>query len=317
MKWYEKIFLIFFAILISPLILFILICWGISMPFIAISNRKAYKKSAYFKDYRIPFNKNIFGSNNYIFYNYATSEKLPIKYIRQESNSFEYFIFENQIFIFPNFSEIVFNNDKQDYEVIYRKNNKESCRCTLNEYLDKQIILFEQNTELPIKILISRNYFDKEYIDIDNLPKSIYVVRNYNGAFKEEDKELLSLVPYNTKTLYEMMLKNEKLGGKFELKNNDLIVWTFERVTYQISIDKVDGYFGVFKNNKLQLEITHWHPEPHEIYDDVCKVGEKGNLLIIKTLLGSATVIYMGRPEKCTFNIKKMHIGKVYCFESK
>ncbi len=316
MKWYEKIIILFLIILFSPLIIFLLICLCISLPFISISDHKAYKKSIYFKTFRIPYDKDIVNSNKYIFYNYAIHEKLPINYIIQTTNSFEYFIFENQVFIFPDFNEIKYNDIKQEYEVIYRKNNKELYICSLDEFLDKQMKLFEQNIELPLKILLSRNYFDEEYFDIDNLPDSIHIIKNYYNAFKEENKELLSIFPKSTKKLYEMMLKNDKLGGKFELKEDSVIVWTFEKVIYEIAIDEFDGYFCVFKNNKLHSSITHWHPNNYEIYDDVCNIGEKGNLLIIKSFFNSEQVLYMGKPGKCTFNKNKKHLGKIYYFES-
>lgn len=44
MKWYEKVIVTIFIIIISPLIVFLFICMGIAIPFIAISNRFAYKK---------------------------------------------------------------------------------------------------------------------------------------------------------------------------------------------------------------------------------------------------------------------------------
>lgn len=64
------------------------------------------------------------------------------------------------------------------------------------------------------------------------------------------------------------------------------------------------------------MEITHWHPDEFEIYDDICKIGEKGNVLIIKTFLGSAYILYMGPKEKCNFKINKKSLYKIYYFES-
>lgn len=119
MKWYHKILLVFLILFMSPMILFILICLCISMPFIAISNRKTYKKSPYYRDFKIPFNNEVFHSYNYNFYNYAVSEKLPIKYVKQKSNSLEYFIFEEQVFIFTNFKDIKYNTRKKHLGKIY------------------------------------------------------------------------------------------------------------------------------------------------------------------------------------------------------
>ena len=113
------------------------------------------------------------------------------------------------------------------------------------------------------------------------------------------------------------MLLNKKLGGQYKLVDNEIIVWTFDDVVYEISMDGREGYFNVLKNNKFKLNITHWHPDEYEIYDDICKIGEKGNVLVIKTLLGGAQISYMGPKEKCTIKRKKIGLFKIHYFESK
>lgn len=316
MKWLKNILLVLIIIILSPLILFIFLCYLIAMPFLSIANRIAYKKSAYFRDIKVPYNKNIIESNKYDFYNYAIEDNLPIKYIKQKTKSLEYFIYENQIFLFPDFNCLKFNEDKNCWEVIKRHYDEETIY-SLDEYLNKEKCLFETEINLPVKLLVSRYYFEEGYIDIAKLPEALYVIRNYHSAFKKEKQELLSMIPQNTEELYEMMLKNDKLGGSFKLESNDLIVWTFDQVIYEISLKDGDGYFGVNKNNKLKSNITHWHPDNFDIYEDVCNIGEKGNVLIIKSFLGSSFTIYMGPKEKCTFNKDKKHLGKIYYFESK
>lgn len=315
MKWYEKLIYAFFIILMSPLLLLTLICYLILLPFIAINKRIVYKKSAYYRDFKCPFNNHIYGSNGYTFYNYIMEEGLPIQYIKQKNASLDYFIYENQAFIFPDFSEIKYNEEKQYWEVIYRHLKKESC-CTLEEYLDKKMSLFEESINLPLRLLVSRNYFKEGYIDLAKLPKCLHIVRNYTSFFKDEDKDSLSMIPQTTKDLYEMMLKNKKLGGKFKLVNEEFIVWTFDKVIYEIAMSEEDGYFSVTKNSKFKLEITHWHPDNYEVYEEVCNIGEKGNILVIKSFLGGAKVLYMGPKEKCRINKKKIHLGKIYYFES-
>lgn len=324
MKWYKIVLAVFLIILFSPIILLGIVLFSLLgfilfffiKPYSAISNRKNYKKSAYYQKYKRSYNESIITSNNYIFYNYAINEKLPIQYFRVESTGFEYFVFENNIFIFPDFNEIVFNVDKGEYEIVYKEKNKQ-IYTSIDEFINNKRKLFDDNIALPIKILVLRNYFDEEYLDIDNLPQSLYVVKYYNTAFKNENKKLLSIVPHTTETLYKMMLENEKLGGKFELKNGEQIIWTFEDVQYEIEVEDDEGYFGVFKNNKSHTNITHWHPWNYEIYDDVCNVGEKGNILIIKYSLGSAETLYMGNPKNYVFDKNKKRIGKIFYFESK
>ena len=114
--------------------------------------------------------------------------------------------------------------------------------------------------------------------------------------------------------------KTDKLNNieiKNKLVDNEIIVWTFDDVIYEISMDGREGYFNVLKNNKFKLEITHWHPDEYEIYDDICKIGEKGNVLVIKRLLGGAQISYMGPKEKCTIKRKKIGLFKIHYFESK
>lgn len=314
-KWYINIVYVLLLIILSPLILFLLICVAIYMPINAIQERIKYKKSSYYKNFRVPFNKKIFHSNEYTFYNYAIEEELAIKYVKQKNNSLEYFIFNQEVFIFPDFNEIKYNDELQSWEVIYNK-KKKSISYSLDEYIDKKKNLLEYNNYLPIKLLVSRNYFSDNVIDIANLPNTLFVIKNYNSAFKKEENDNLFIIPQNSKQLYEMMLNNSKLGGTIELID-DSIIWTFDKVIYCIFIDFDEGIIEVLKNNKLKSPITHWHPNNYEIYEDICNIGERGNIIVIKTFLGSSSILYMGSAEKCPYQKNKRHLAKFYFFESK
>lgn len=311
MKWYDKLFYTLLIIILSPLILLIMFFRLILMPFLAILSRISYKKSAYYNEFKKPFSKKVFHSSEYNFYNYAMDQGIKIKYIKQESNSLEYFIYENKIFIFPDFSELIYNEEKQYWEVVYRKYTEVSYR-PLEEYINNKISLFEEPVDLPLKLLVSREHFSEIDVDLSNLPETLYFMRDYNSIFQNENSDSLSIIPQTTKDLYEMMLKNDRLGGKFELVD-DSIEWTLDNVIYNVGI----GYFGVAKNGKFKSEITHWHPDNFEIYDQICRVGEKGNILIIKNFLVGSAVLYMGPKEKCTIKMRKFHLGKLYVFESR
>lgn len=316
MKWYEHLIYILLIIIVSPLILFGLMMFLIVSPFIQLSNRKKYKNSAYYKDFRIPYSSKVFHSKQFVFYNYSIEENLPIKYVKQKNNSLDYFIYNDQIFIFPDFNELIFNEENNNWDVVYGKYEREA-QCSLEEYMDKKIHLFEEQIKLPVKLLLARNYIDKNKININELPESLYIVRNYCSPLDGKDRELLNIIPETTEDLYNMMLLNKKLGGQYKLVDNEIIVWTFDDVIYEISMDGREGYFNVLKNNKFKLGITHWHPYEYEIYDDICKIGEKGNVLVIKTLLGGAQISYMGPKEKCTIKRKKIGLFKIHYFESK
>ena len=316
MKWYEKIICCICVLITMPLILFVLLIWAICMPFFAIHNRRLYKKSSYYNDFKIPYSKHILNSNQYNFYNYAKKENLPIKYFKQKNISLDYFIYKNQAFIFPDFSEIKFNDEDKSWVVIYRKYLEES-EGLLDEYLNKINDLFKDIIDLPIRILVSRNYFDVEVIDLSSLPECFFVIKKYTSNFIEDYKYNLDIIPKTTEKLYEMMSNNKNLGGEFKLLDNEMIEWKFDEVIYNISMDERDGYFSVLKNNKLKMEITHWHPDEYEIYDEICKIGEKGNVLVIKTFLGSAGVVYMGAKNECPIKKNKFRFCKLYYFESK
>ena len=315
MKWYEKILVVVVIVLLSPLILFGLICVIISMPFVALADRREYKKSAYYQKLGIPFNKKIFYISEYDFYNYMIREELPVKFVKQKTNSLTYFIYQDEIFIFPDFNAIEYNQEGNDWEAIYREKKKET-RISLDTFFQRKKELLEEKTSFPIRLLISQNYFSKEVEDLSSLPPSLYVIRNYHSVFKNENKDLLFVIPQNAKQLYEMMKKNPMLGGKTELEKDEGIVWTFEKAIYKIFIDSDEGMISVLKNNRFKAEITHWHPSVDEIYDDICSIGERGNVLVIKSFLGSSKVCYMGSVKNCPYKKNKKHFCKFYYFES-
>lgn len=38
-----------------------------------------------------------------------------------------------------------------------------------------------ESINLPVKLLLSRNYIKNDIIDISKLPESLYLIRNYNS----------------------------------------------------------------------------------------------------------------------------------------
>ena len=197
MKWYEIVFLILLLIILSPFLLFIGVIWLIALPFITIKDYKEYKKSAYYKEFKITYARNVLYRPNYLFFNYAKETNLPIKYIKQEENALEYFIYNETIYIFPNFNELTYNEEKGCFEVLYRK-YKEVNLYTLDEYFNKEKLLFKKEPKLPIKLLLSVHYLDLDTIDLTKLPKTIRIVGSYDSAFKDEEDFLIK-IPYNTK----------------------------------------------------------------------------------------------------------------------
>lgn len=314
MKWYQIILIALLLLILSPLIIFFLICLGIYLPIITIVERIDYKKSAYYRYFKIPFSKKVYNSNPYQFYNYAIEKKLEINYIHQKE--MDYFIYKNEIFIFPDFNAIQYNNEQQCWEVLICQKKQKTFHL-LEDYLKQKKAYIQEKIDLPIRLIVSIDYFDIETIDLSKLPKSLYVIRHYNSAFNSEDNAPVYFIPKTTKALYEMMKENENLGGEIKLVAEELIVWTFDKVFYRISVDLEEGYFEVCSNKKLKYQITHWHPNPDEIYEVICRIGTKGNVMIIKKFIFfGVRVLYMGPVKDCSFKKRKIHLGKIYYFYS-
>ena len=68
---------------------------------------------------------------------------------------------------------------------------------------------------------------------------------------------------------------------------------------------------------KIESGITHWHPTEYEIYDEVCEIGRRGHVLVLRTRAGSGAVLYSGRKEDCPYKPnKKVLLGKYYYIEA-
>ncbi|MBQ9731371.1 MAG: hypothetical protein IJV94_04645 [Bacilli bacterium] len=248
-----------------------------------------------------------------MFYNHAARENLPIKYI--STKELDYFIYNDIVYVFPDFNLLRYNDQIKQFEIKYRSQNKEEF-CTLEEFFEKKKSMLLEEYNMPIKLLLATCYINEEFLDVSTLPESVYVISNYDKAFKEDNIDW-DEIPKSTKMLYEMMLKNEKLGGRFEMISDDIIEWELDDVIYEVGLQCCDGYFGVNKKDSKKTSITHWHPSAFSIYTDVCLVGEKGNVLVVKDFLGGSGVLYMGPKEKCDIKEKKRRLSKVYFFESK
>ena len=79
---------------------------GIYILFQMPKNKKEYKNSRYYADFQQKFMTGILYSPEYRFYNSAMRRGLSIKYVKQESNGFEYFIYNETIYLFPDFEQI-------------------------------------------------------------------------------------------------------------------------------------------------------------------------------------------------------------------
>jgi len=307
---FKKIGKFILGIIVIPvaIVLLTIIALGYVLvsPFILLPRFIKYRKSSYYKSFKLPYKNKIYFSDEYVFYNYAIEEGLDIKYIKQSNNSLDYFIYNDVVYIFPDFTSLQYNNEDKEYDVIYKRYRGDAID-SLNGFINKKRTLFEEKINLPVKVLLAKSYLE-ESIDISELPDTILLINSYDSAFNYVIHDQ-ALIPKTTKALYKVMKKNNKLGGKFQLLNES-IVWTFDDVIYNIEIKDNEGYFIVKKTDELNNVIAHWEADLFDTYIQVCLIGEKGNVLVIK----EDKALYMGPKEKCKYKQNKSK--KMYYFGS-
>ena len=308
-KWYVKLFWILLLIVFSPLIIIGLLIAGAVTLFRIPAAGKAYLKSQYYKDFHRKFNLGIVSSPEYLFYNSAMHRGLPIRFVRQEKNDLEYFIYQDTVFLFPNFDTMCLNDAGTAWEV-----NDDGDYVSFAEQYKLLLAGLETTEDLPIKVLVDRCRISEPDLNNLRLPDNVFVTWGYEEAFENEVSPLKMILPQNNSQLYDMMLKTPDLCGKIEF-DESFIHWQLnEDITLNIGVDPQDCYIGVEKKvGILKKNITHWHPDISDIYKDICKIGKKGNVLVIRSFLGGATVLYYGSEELCPYpKEKKMFLGKYY-----
>ena len=317
LKWYQKLFIGLIIIIFLPLILAFIIIAGIYTLFQMPKKKKEYKSSRYYLDFKQKFMTSILYSPEYRFYNSAIHRNLPFKYTKQESNGFEYFILDNIIFLFPDFEQIDYDNKKDVWQV-----DRDGDWSDYEEALKKLIAKLDNEPILPVKLLVEREMFPLNNLKDVNIPKNIYITWGYDVAFENEESPLKMIIPQNSKELYEMMLQTPDLCGHFDLSSDsEHILWNlYDDIRIEIGVDPRDCYIGVSKMlfGKVENELTHWHPTSFEIYNDICKIGKRGNVMIIRTSASGGDVIYTGNKNDSPYKESKKHLfGKLYYLEAK
>jgi hypothetical protein len=291
-------------------VLYVSVAYLISLP----GRVKKYKRSKYFIDFGKPYKKDIEDSPQYRFYTNADSRKLSINYIIQKDGT-EYFIYDNVVYLFPDFSWIEYVEELAEWCVEGYDN-----WCTFIEEFNKKASNIDQNAKKhPVKILVERNMFSN--IDLNGLeiPDCIFLTWNYEKAFENEESFLKLKVPTTTQELYDMMLQTSQLCGRFYVDENDCIKWDlYDDYTITIAINDTEGYISLDSKSVFKGGLTHWHPSHFEIYDDVCSLGSLGNVLVIRKGFVGVGVVYLGDKENCPYNKNKSTLfGKLYFFEIK
>lgn len=295
--------------ILSPIIVFGLLCALIVWVIHAPGEWKSYRKSPYYRDTQKRFHFGITNSAYYRFYNATIERGLPIQYFCQEE--LEYFIYDDAIYMFPNFEEMDIGDESVEWEVLDDGDWVPFLKVFENHLFDLEEAGLVPS--LPVKILVERNMVVAIDLRDVALPEQVQLIHSYETAFGEEQP--LLRIPQNGQELYELMLATEDLCGSFEV-SGDTISWNlYDKIHIEISVAPQDCMFSI---EKKLTGITHWHPTCYEIYDEVCKVGKRGNVLVMRSFLGGASVLYMGPKADCPYDEKKKWSwGRRYYLEAK
>ena len=320
-KWYKKALKYFIVVLIvvlfSPLILIGLIIFGIITLFQAPTLKKEYKKSRYYSDIKRKFNLFITSSPEYRFYNSAVKRDLPIEYRKQKSNGLEFFIYDGTLFLFPDFLELHYDEEKSAWTVGWYSVDTVSFSDYFKTLTDK----IDSETGYPVRLLCERKLIDAADLKKVRLPEEIYLTSRYELAFDRDDSPLDFMIPQTTQDLYNMMIQRTDLCGSYELKAGekgyDSIYWTLGDAVFELCVGHGDGYIAVSvfdKQGKPKKEIANWSPEPDEMIDEVISIGKRGNVTVLYSFMGARAHLYSGVKQACPYLPPKKHLFQKYYY---
>lgn len=314
-------------IICSPFIAACLGCYwvyvAVTFPIVQIKGVKNYKKSNYFRDFKLPYKIKTPELPQYIFYESAKKRNLPIQYVRQKSNGFEYFVYEKTVYIFGKFERLEYDEGNKKWLVITRKGAKE-LRTEFDDFVEKQKALFDGSAPiadfalLPVKMLVPIWFVasSEDFAPLPPIPEDAYIIDDYACAFERSSQEVLASVPCSVRELYDMLMKTTDLCGEFSIESDEYIKY----VRGDLRVVIGENYIEINVKRKLPFEknLTHWHPEPYEIYNDVCKIAKRGRVMVVKTLLGGASVKFFNDKRESKYKCDKNFIlFKIYYFEAK
>ena len=110
--------------------------------------------------------------------------------------------------------------------------------------------------------------------------------------------------------VYDYM-KTYNLVGEYYLgreNNCDSIFWNLSGYLIVISHE----YIGIEKRiGILPMQITHWHPDDEDIFENILKIGTKGNVTVIHSTIFGSSVLYSGLIKECPYK-RKWLFGKYH-----
>ena len=320
MKWYEKVLTVLLIVIFSPLILLLLL---LACPFLAREYRrakKAYYKSPYYSAFKKKFTMGITTDPVYRVYNGAAARDLPVRFpdnMDDRIDGLSYFFYGDTVYLLPNFEQMGLSEDGR---AVWQVNNDGDWVDFGEDYAATRVQAMYP--DLTVKFLVERRMITVCDLTETPPPACVFVTQSYETAFENEDSALKMRIPQSSADLYDMMCATPDLCGEFELtEDGEGIRWRIrEDIQITLEVDPHDCYIGVEKLllGKIESGITHWHPTEYEIYDEVCKIGKRGNVLVLRQGAVSGAVLYSGGRDECPYKPdQKVFLGKYYYIEAK
>ena len=320
MKWYEKVLTVLLIVLISPLIILGLL---LAVPSLTREYRRAkkeYYKSPYYATFKKKFAWGITTDPVYRIYNGAAARDLPVRFpdnMDDRIDGLSYFFYGDTVYLLPNFEQMGLSEDGR---AVWQVNNDGDWMDFDEGYAATRVQAMYP--DLTVKFLVERCMITICDLTETPPPACVFVTQSYETAFENEDSALKMRIPQSSADLYDMMQKTTDLCGEYALTEDmQGIRWRIrEDIQITLEVDPRDCYIGVEKLllGKIESGITHWHPTVYEIYGEVCKIGKRGNVLVLRQGAMSGAVLYSGSRDECPYKPdQKVFLGKYYYIEAK
>lgn len=311
-KWYVKFLTALLAVIFSPLLLLLLL---IALPHLLIARvqeKRAYRNSPYYADFKRKYRSGIVHSPAYRLYNGAVARRLPAR-LAALPNRPLYCIYDSEIYLLPDFEQMgLSEEDGVTWQVNY-DGNWEDFESAAQKLLEA--CLKVRNGQ-SVKILVERNMIAVPDLRKTPPPPCVRVIGSYDKAFENEDSLLKDVIPQSTEELYEMMRETSDLRGEYELtERKDCILWRIrEDMQITLSMTPTDCCICIDRllRGKIPYGVTHWHPSASDMYRDVCEIGKQGHVLVLRSTVWSGTVLYMGKKDECPYPPRKKSLFSTY-----
>ena len=319
-KWYGKILAVLLVVVFFPITILLLL---IAAPFLIRGFRtvkKEYYKSPYYADFKKKYTSGITTDPVYRVYNGAAARDLPVRFpdnMDDRIDGLSYFFYGDTVYLLPNFEHMGLSEDGR---AVWQVNNDGDWMDFDEGYAATRVQAMYP--DLTVKFLVERRMITVCDLTETPPPDCVFVTQSYETAFENEDSALKIRIPQSSADLYDMMCATPDLCGEFDLtEDGEGVRWRIrEDIQITLGVDPHDCYIGVEKLllGKIESGITHWHPTEYEIYDEVCKIGKRGNVLVLRQGAGSGAVLYSGSRDECPYKPdQKVFLGKYYYIEAK